>query len=51
MLMRDAGRSCRSRDPDLQDWEVALPLYAELQIAAVEDADALLAGRSVRPPF
>ncbi len=42
MLMRDAGPQLSSRDPDLQDWEVALPLYAELQIEAVEDADALL---------
>ncbi len=42
MLMRDAGPQLSSRDPDLQDWEVALPLYAELQIEAAEDADALL---------
>jgi hypothetical protein len=42
MLMRDAGPQLSSRDPDLQDWERALPLYAELQIEASEDADSLL---------
>jgi len=43
MLMRDAGPQLSARDPDLQDWKEALPLYAELQIEAAEDVDALLA--------
>jgi hypothetical protein len=42
MLMRDAGPQLSVRDPDVQDWERLLPLYAELQIEAAEDADALL---------
>jgi hypothetical protein len=42
MLMRDAGPQLSSRDPAPRDWEKALPLYAELQIEAAEDADAFL---------
>jgi len=42
MLMRDAGPQLSSRDPDLRDWEEALPLYAELQIEAAADVDAFL---------
>jgi hypothetical protein len=42
MLIRDAGPQLSSRDPDPRDWEKALPLYAELQIEAAGDADALL---------
>jgi hypothetical protein len=42
MLMRDAGPQLSSQ-PDLRAWEEALPLYAELQISAVDCADELLA--------
>lgn len=42
MLMRDAGPQLSSR-PSLRAWEEALPLYAELQIAAAPDAGELLA--------
>jgi len=46
MLMRDAGRRFREivRSPaDLRHWELALPRYAELQLAAAPLADELLA--------
>jgi hypothetical protein len=46
MLMRDAGRRFREivRSPaDLRHWELALPRYAELQLAATPLADELLA--------
>jgi hypothetical protein len=45
MLMRDAGRRFREivRSPaDLRHWELALPRYAELQLAATPLADELL---------
>jgi hypothetical protein len=42
MLMRDAGPQLSSQ-LELRHWEAALPLYAELQIAAAPDADAFLA--------
>ena len=46
MLMRDAGRRFREvvlTRADLGHWEVALPRYAELQLAATPIADELLA--------
>ena len=46
MLMRDAGRRFReivSSPADLRHWELALPRYAELQLAAAPLADELLA--------
>ena len=46
MLMRDGGiqlSTILDRDRDLRYWEEALPLYAELQIAASVDAGDLLA--------
>jgi hypothetical protein len=46
MLMRDAGRRFREivRSPaDLRHWELALPRYAELQLAATPLAEELLA--------
>ena len=46
MLMRDAGEALHAvldRDLDLRYWEEALPLYAELQIEAVREADELIA--------
>jgi hypothetical protein len=46
MLMRDAGPQLSSileQDRDLRYWEEALPPYAELQIEAAPDADALVA--------
>ena len=46
MLMRDGGLQLSAvleRDVDLRYWEEALPLYAELQIAAAPDADRLVA--------
>jgi hypothetical protein len=45
MLMRDAGPQLSSLPLDLAHWEQAMPLYAQLQIAAMEDADELLAAR------
>jgi Phosphotransferase enzyme family len=45
MLMRDAGEQLSAvleRDRDTRYWEEALPLYAELQIAAVPDAQRLV---------
>ena len=46
MLMRDAGTRLREvvlTPADLRHWELALPRYAELQIAATPIADELLA--------
>ena len=46
MLMRDAGRRFREvvlTRADLRHWELALPRYAELQLAAAPLADELLA--------
>jgi Phosphotransferase enzyme family len=46
MLMRDAGRRFREvvlTPADLRHWELALPRYAELQLAATPLADELLA--------
>jgi len=46
MLMRDAGDRLRevvNSSADLRHWELALPRYAELQIAAAPLADELLA--------
>jgi hypothetical protein len=46
MLMRDAGRRFREvvlTRADLHHWELALPRYAELQLAAAPLADELLA--------
>jgi Phosphotransferase enzyme family len=46
MLMRDAGRRFReivNSPADLRHWELALPRYAELQLAAAPLADELLA--------
>jgi hypothetical protein len=46
MLMRDAGRRLReviSSPAELRHWELALPRYAELQLAATPVADELLA--------
>jgi hypothetical protein len=46
MLMRDAGRRLREvllSRADLQHWELALPRYAELQLAATPVAEELLA--------
>jgi hypothetical protein len=46
MLMRDAGTRLRElvlTPPDLRHWELALPRYAELQLAATPIADELLA--------
>jgi hypothetical protein len=46
MLMRDAGRRLREvvrSRADLRHWELALPRYAELQLAAAPLADELLA--------
>jgi Phosphotransferase enzyme family len=46
MLMRDAGRRFReivNNPADLRHWELALPRYAELQLAAAPLADELLA--------
>src|SRR5207244_5611265 len=46
MLMRDAGRRLREvvlTRADLRHWELALPRYAELQLAAAPLADELLA--------
>jgi Phosphotransferase enzyme family len=46
MLMRDAGTRLReliAAPADLHHWEVLLPRYAELQLAAAPHADALLA--------
>ena len=45
MLMRDAGEELGSvldRDLDTRYWEESLPLYAELQIAAMSDAERLV---------
>jgi hypothetical protein len=45
MLMRDAGRRFREvvvSPADLRHWELALPRYAELQLAAIPLADELL---------
>jgi hypothetical protein len=45
MLMRDAGEELGDileRDLDTRYWEAALPLYAELQIAAAPDAERLV---------
>jgi hypothetical protein len=45
MLMRDAGEQLGTlleRDLDTRYWEEALPLYAELQIAAAEDAQRIV---------
>ncbi len=45
MLMRDAGPQLSfvlEGDLDIRYWEEALPLYAELQIEAAPDADALV---------
>ncbi|HYX75695.1 MAG TPA: phosphotransferase [Gaiellaceae bacterium] len=45
MLMRDAGTRLRElvlTPADLRHWELALPRYAELQIAAMPIADELL---------
>ena len=45
MLMRDAGEELGGileRDLDTRYWEEALPLYAELQIAAMPDAERLV---------
>ena len=45
MLMRDAGEpldSVLDRDLDTRYWEESLPLYAELQIAAMSDAERLV---------
>lgn len=45
MLMRDAGEpldSVLDRDLDTRYWEEALPLYAELQIEAAPDAEAMI---------
>ena len=46
MLMRDAGRRLREvvqTRADLRHWELALPRYAELQLAVAPVADELLA--------
>ena len=46
MLMRDAGTRLRElvlTPPDLRHWELALPRYAELQLATSPIADELLA--------
>jgi len=46
MLMREAGRRLREvvlSRADLRHWELALPRYAELQLAASSVADELLA--------
>jgi Phosphotransferase enzyme family len=46
LLMRDAGRRLRELvdgTADLRHWELALPRYAELQLAAAPLADELLA--------
>jgi hypothetical protein len=46
MLMRDAGRRFREvvlTRADLRHWELALPRYAELQLAAAPLADEVLA--------
>ena len=46
LLMRDAGIRLRElvlAPPDLRHWELALPRYAELQLAATPIADELLA--------
>ena len=45
MLMRDAGEplgSLLDRNLDTRYWEESLPLYAELQIAAMSDAERLV---------
>lgn len=45
MLMRSGGEPLQSvleRDRDPRYWEEALPLYAELQIEAADDADELV---------
>jgi hypothetical protein len=46
MLMQDAGEELGAvleRDLDTRYWEEAMPLYAELQIAAMPDAERLVA--------
>lgn len=46
MLMRDAGQELSElldQNREVRYWEEALPLYAELQIVAMPDADELLA--------
>jgi hypothetical protein len=43
MLMRDAGTRLRDLVPDEAAWLELLPLYAQLQLAVAEDADALVA--------
>ena len=46
MLMRSGGEpldGILDRDPDVRYWEEALPLYAELQVEAMADAEQLVA--------
>jgi hypothetical protein len=58
MLMRDGGEQLSAaldRDLDTRYWEEAMPLYAELQIDAAQDADAFVAAgafdrRAAVPP-